>query len=286
MGPRHVDVSYLPALNEAGEVTGVVVRAHDTHSLKQREKELEGTVALLEHKTLEQERFIHIISHDLREPINTITNFAGLLVEDESLALPDHAQRYLWFVRSGGLRMKSLLEDLLNFLHLDHHAIKRTSVDLTQLAVDIRDDLGATLADKGGRIEFDQLHTANGDATLLRILLQNLVSNGLKFSKKGIPPLVKISSSVENGLFQLQVCDNGIGVAADQTANIFGMFTRLHSKKEYEGSGLGLSICRRIAELHRGSVSATSEVGTGSCFTLHLPLASAITEESNGDEFL
>jgi len=286
MGPRHVDVSYLPAINEGGEVIGVVVRAHDIHSLKQHEKDLEGTVALLEHKTLEQERFIHIISHDLREPINTITNFAGLLAEDERLALPDHAQRYLRFVRSGGLRMKSLLEDLLNFLHLEHHAIQRVSVDLTQLVVDIRDDLGATLADKGGRVEFGLLHTASGDATLLRILLQNLVSNGLKFSRKGIAPLVKITSSLENGSLQLQVCDNGIGIAADQTDKIFGMFTRLHSKKEYEGSGLGLSICKRVAELHGGRVSVTSESGSGSCFTLQLPAAPTVVEERNGDEHL
>lgn len=286
MGHRHVEVTYLPAFSEAGLISGVVVRAHDIHSLKLHEKQLQETVAQLEHKTLEQERFIHIISHDLREPINTITNFAGLLEDDEGTHLPDHAKRYLRFVRAGGLRMKSLLEDLVNFLHLDRHAVKRIPVDVTQLAVEIRDDLSAMLANQNGRIEFGHLHSATGDDTLLRILLQNLVSDGLKFSRKGTAPVVQITSSESDGHVHFQVCDNGIGIPADQTTKIFGIFTRLHSRKEFEGTGLGLSICQRIADLHAGRISVTSEPGKGSCFTLHLPAGPVGLEERSGDEYL
>lgn len=286
VGPRFLHVTYLPVSNEADLVTGLVIRIQDINALKTNEALLQDTVTKLQHKTLEQERFIHIISHDLREPINTITNFAGLLEGDEDLNLPDHAKRYLRFVRTGGLRMKSLLEDLVNFLHLDKHAVQRRPVDLTQLAVEIRDDLSAALSSKGGRIEFGHLHGATGDGTLLRILLQNLVSNALKFTPKGTPPVVQITSTQTEGMIHVQVSDNGIGIPEDQAEKIFGMFTRLHSKKEFEGSGLGLSICKRIAELHAGHISLTSKLGHGSCFTLHLPVVPAVLDERSGDEYL
>lgn len=270
VGPRFVEVDYLPVRGDDG-LMGVVVRSHDIHAIKQRKAQLRETVAMLEHKTLEQERFIHIISHDLKEPINTIANFAGLLEDTESLAMSDQARRHVHFVRTGALRAKSLLVDLLDFLHLDRHAVQRQPVDLMRLGKEIREDLSEMLERKGGRIEFANLHTATGDPTLLRILLQNLVSNGLKFSPAGRQPLVQIQSSVEQGELLVSVRDNGIGIPADQTEKIFGMFTRLHSRKEYEGSGLGLSICKRIADLHGGKIGISSELGLGSCFVLHLP---------------
>ncbi|AOW13294.1 hypothetical protein LPB72_09565 [Hydrogenophaga crassostreae] len=270
-GTRHVEVTYLPARDNDGSISGVIVRTHDIQKLKEREEQLRSTVAMLEHKTLEQERFIHIISHDLREPINTINNFASLLAEDESLGQSAMARRNLHYVQAGGRRMASLLDDLLNFLHLEEHALNLKPIDLNQIAEEVQEDLNAALQRSGGRIEVGHLPTTVGDASLLRIALQNLVANGLKFARKGVPPLVRIASKTEGDWLHIEVQDNGIGMHEHQLANIFEMFKRLHSGKEYDGTGLGLSICRRITELHHGRVSVRSDPGKGSCFSLSLP---------------
>lgn len=274
LGSRRVEVTYLPARDDNGNITGVVVRTHDIHALQQREDQLRSTVAMLEQKTLEQERFIHIVSHDLREPINTINNFMSLLTESNEPGLSSNGKRYLGFVAAGGERMKTLLDDLLELLHLEHHAVARRPVDLARLASEIRDDLSASLASAGGRIEFGPMPMAYGDPTLLRIALQNLVSNGIKFRAEGIAPVVGILASIEADQLVISVRDNGIGMASDQTDRIFEIFHRLHTRAEYAGTGLGLSITRRIAELHDGRIAVTSAPAKGSCFTLTLPALS------------
>ena len=286
MGHRHIEVFYLPAHDDEGNIIGVVVRGHDIQRRKEHELRLRQTVALLEHKTLEQDRFIHIISHDLREPINTINNFASLLTTDEDLVLPDTARRYLEYVQAGGERMKALVDDLLDFLHMENHAVEKQDLDLTHLASAVREDLHDALLKTDGRIEFGHLPKAFGDRSLLRIALQNLVSNGLKFTAKGVKPVVRIGARIEDGHILITVRDNGIGMASDQTEKIFQMFKRLHSRKQYPGTGIGLSICRRIAELHEGHVSVTSVLGEGSCFTLSLPMHPGESEEKDGHEHL
>ena len=271
LGRRQVDVSYVPAHDDAGKVLGVVVRVQDIEQRKQRELELQQALASLQHKTLEQERFIHIISHDLSEPINTINNFAGLLAEEPALADVPGASRYLDFVLRGGRRMESLLNHLLHLVRLDQNAVDRQSVDLNVLVGQVRDDLALALQRSQGELRVDPLPTVSGDPSLLRIVVQNLVSNALKFSRPGVPPLVSVSAQAMDSAWHIEVRDNGIGIPAGQLDAVFGMLKRLHPRKRYDGTGLGLSICRRIAELHEGSISATAELGAGSCFTLVLP---------------
>lgn len=271
LGARQVDVSYLPAHGDAGEVLGVVVRVQDIEQRKQREDDLSHALISLQHKTLEQERFIHIISHDLREPINTINNFAGLLADEPALADWPGASRYLDFVLQGGRRMESLLNHLLHLVRLDQNAVDRQSVDLNLLAGQVRDDLAMALQRGNGELLVGGLPTVSGDPSLLRIVLQNLVSNALKFARPDTPPLVTVSAQATGNNWHIEVRDNGIGIPAGQLDAVFGMFKRLHPRKRYDGTGLGLSICRRIAELHQGNISATSELGVGSCFTLVLP---------------
>jgi signal transduction histidine kinase len=272
-GRRAVQVSYLPAKNAQGAVSGVVVRVHDIQALRLREYRLQDTVEKLEHKTLELQRFIHIISHDLREPINTIHNFASLLAEDAPGAAPA-PKTYLRFVLDGSQRLKVLLDDLVELLVLDRHSVSFASVDLNQLASNVQDDLRSALDASGAILEVQPLHGVQGDSTLLRILLQNLVANGIKFCPKDRQPVVKIATEVSaDGTTCLTVTDNGIGIPSDQTEKIFETFTRLNNKRDFAGSGLGLAICRRIAELHQGTVKVkSSQPGVGSCFELQLPV--------------
>ena len=271
LGVRQVDVSYLPAYSDAGEVLGVVVRVQDIEQRKRREDDLNQALASLQHKTLEQERFIHIISHDLREPVNTINNFAGLLADEPELTDLPGASRYLDFVVQGGRRMESLLNDLLNLLRLDQNAVDQQPTDLNLLANQVHDDLATALQRTNGQMLIGELPTVSGDPSLLRIVLQNLVSNALKFSRRGVPPVVTVSARAIGSTWGIGVSDNGIGMPADQLDAVFDIFKRLHSRKQYDGTGLGLSICRRIAELHQGQITVTSEPGQGSCFTLVLP---------------
>lgn len=271
-GLRQLEVFYLPARDDQGRVVGAVVRGHDVTKLKQSEAQLRDTVALLEQKAMEQQRFIHIISHDLKEPVNTINNFSGLLEQDFGEALPPMARRYLGFVHAGGQRMKVLLDDLTDLLVLDRHVLAAGPADLDALVRQATQDLDAALQRTGGRVEIaSPLPTVTGDPTLLRVLLQNLIANGVKFVARGVKPLVTVNSRVDGGGVRVDVQDNGIGIAADKQAAIFDMFQRLHSRKDYEGTGLGLSICRRIAELHGGRIDLRSMPGAGSCFSVWLP---------------
>lgn len=270
-GTRHVEVALLPVRNARGEITGAVMRAQDVQETRAREAQLQQTVALLEQRTMEQERFIHIISHDLREPINTVNNFTSLLVNDHKDELSTAAQRYLSFVQSGGQRMSYLLDDLLHFVRLDGRSVQLRPVKIDPLLQQVESDLSALLNRTDGRIHCDSLRMVMADESLLRIVLKNLVSNGLKFSRRGVPPVVRITVEERDGQHHVHVSDNGIGIAQEHQHDIFDMFKRLHTRKQYEGSGLGLSVCRRIAQLHGGSVSVQSTPGEGSRFTLHLP---------------
>ncbi len=274
-GARHVEVALLPVRNAQGEIAGAVMRAQDVQEVRVREAQLKQTVALLEQRTLEQERFIHIISHDLREPINTVNNFASLLVNDHLDELTPTAQRYLSFVQSGGQRMSFLLDDLLHFVRLGNHDVQLRPVEVGRLMHQLQDDFAPLLQRLGGRIECDAQPAVMADESLLRIVLKNLTSNGLKFSRRGVPPVVRITVEEDGGTHQIHVTDNGIGVADEHLHDIFDMFKRLHTRKQYEGTGLGLSVCRRIAQLHGGGISVKSQPGEGSRFTLHLPAARA-----------
>lgn len=274
-GTRHVEVALLPVRSTRGDITGAVMRAQDVQETRAREAQLQQTVALLEQRTMEQERFIHIISHDLREPINTVNNFTSLLVTDHQEELSPSAQRYLSFVQSGGQRMSYLLDDLLHFVRLDSRTVQLRPVEIGRLVQQIESDLAPLLFRTDGRVECGTQPMVMADESLLRIVLKNLVSNGLKFSRRGVPPRVRVTVEETDGEHQIHVSDNGIGIATEHQQDIFDMFKRLHTRKHYEGTGLGLSVCRRIAQLHGGSISMQSALDDGSRFTLHLPAHSA-----------
>lgn len=269
-GDRHVEVAMLPVFDDAGAVTGVVKRVHDIENLKRNEVQLRDTISLLERKTMEQQRFIQVISHDLREPINSINNFTSLLASDHAPGWPADARRYLDFVQQGGQRISQMLDDLLRYVRLDKHRVDFVDVDMDALARQVRDDLAAALLRTGGQIDIGSLPLVRGDTTLLRLLLQNLVENGLKFTRPGHQPRVRLRHEATAEHWLIHVEDDGIGIPAEYQAAVFDMFKRLHNRKVYAGSGLGLSICRRIADMHGGRLLLVSSPETGSRFTLQL----------------
>lgn len=276
-GPRHMEVALLPVRDADGCVRGVVMRAHDIETLKKNEVRLSRTVTLLERKTEEQQRFIHMLSHDLREPLNSVKNFSSLLADEHVDELTPDAKRYLDFIRKGGQRMGHLIDNLVEFSQLDSHQMTIRAVDLTELVTQVRETLQAQLDRCQGRIVIGTLPVVKADAALLKLALGHLLNNALKFARPGVAPLVQVSGSHDDTLDLIHVSDNGVGISQEYQQAVFSMFTRLHNRREHDGSGLGLSICQRIAELHHGRLTLESRPDQGSRFTLHLPSKSIQT---------
>jgi len=232
-------------------------------------------VKQLEEKNQSQERLIHTLSHDLREPVNTLVNFSSLLMEDFGASLPDDARRYVGFIRSGGERLRILLSDLLALVRLDQQAMEKSPCDLDEILGGVLMDLDSAISLKHARIIRDAMPTVTGQASLLRLLLQNLLSNSLKFVDKQVVPEISLTVATAGDEWLFRIIDNGIGIAEAYREKVFDLFARLHSRNDYEGTGFGLAACRRIVELHNGRIWIESvSTGTGSCFCFTLPQAS------------
>jgi light-regulated signal transduction histidine kinase (bacteriophytochrome) len=169
-------------------------------------------------------------------------------------------------------RMRRLIDDLLMFSRVTSKAKPFEPVDLAAVAHTVVSDLEIRIEQTGGKVEVGPLPALDADPTQMRQLLQNLIGNALKFRRPEVPPLVAVWGDQQDGHVRLSVADNGIGFDEKYTDRIFQVFQRLHGRAEYEGSGIGLAVCRKIAERHGGGISARSTPGVGSTFTVTLPL--------------
>jgi signal transduction histidine kinase len=271
-GPRHARVDYLPARSVDGQVFGVVVRVQDVQQQMQRENDLRTSLSQLQEKTVAQQRMIHILSHDLREPLNSIVNFSSLLAEGDPDLPAEEKQRYIDFVHGGGLRMRTLLDDLLSYVRLDRGTDAWAEFSMHEVMQEVAADLRNVIERHDARLSWRNLPTLYGDRSLIRVLVQNLVSNALKFARPGLPASIVVLRCEAGGLIGVQVQDNGIGIPADQHENVFELFRRLHSRKQFEGTGMGLATCRRIVELHGGKIGIAPST-EGTCVQFLLPVA-------------
>jgi light-regulated signal transduction histidine kinase (bacteriophytochrome) len=168
--------------------------------------------------------------------------------------------------------MQQLIEDLLKFSRVSTHGRPFTRVDLEQISREVVGDLEAQVRQSGAEITIGQLPTINGDALQMRQLMQNLLSNALKFRRDGVTPEISIDGTVEEGIAEIVVRDNGIGFDPRYNRRIFRVFERLHGRSEYPGTGIGLALCRKIAERHGGTVVADAVPDEGATFTVRLPV--------------
>lgn len=276
-GRRRVQVGFVPVRNEAGDVVGAVINEHDIEELADTARRLSQTVEALEQKSMAQQKFIHMLSHDLREPVNTIINFAGVL--DDKLSQPDQAdlKRFAGFVHGGGKRLKTLLDRLLDYVRLEQQSVMAQPVDLSAVMTDVLQDLDAAIQRRHAQIECTPLPMVSGDPVLLRVLIQNFTANAIKFVPKGVEPILRVSTEDRGPVVRLRFTDNGIGIAPEHQGQLFQVFKRLNSLKEFDGAGMGLATCRRIAEMHGGAVGVDSAAGAGSTFWLDLPKMGATT---------
>ena len=245
---------------------------------KRAEEQLKAYAAELERSNRELQDFAYIASHDLQEPLRKIQTFGDRLQGRYNELLDERGRDYLERMQSATLRMQTLIQDLLTYSRVTTKAEPFNPVDLKVVVRGVLSDLETRLEEVGGQIEVTNLPTIEADRTQMRQLFQNLISNALKFRQPETVPLVKIegqllpAQSQNRQLCQITVQDNGIGFDEKYLDRIFGVFQRLHGRGSYEGSGIGLAICRKIIERHGGSLTANSKPEQGSTFIVILPV--------------
>ncbi|HVG25595.1 MAG TPA: ATP-binding protein [Thermoanaerobaculia bacterium] len=269
--PISMSVSISP-VSESDVQEGAVVIARDIRARKHAEAELRSALTRLEQSNRELEDFAYVASHDLQEPLRKIQAFGDLLRSRHAEALPDQARDYIERMQSAAKRMQVLINDLLSFSRVTTKAQPFVPVDLGAIAREVAKDLEVRAHESGATIDIGPLPTIEADPLQMRQLLQNLAANALKFHKADVPPRVEVRGATDNGRCRITVADNGIGFDEKYAERIFTMFERLHSREKYEGTGIGLAICRKIAERHGGEIRAHGVSGEGATFTVTLPL--------------
>ena len=227
----------------------------------------------LARKNKEMEQFAYIASHDLQEPLRTTSSFVGLLQKQYHGKLDEKADRYLTYILESSGRMRVLIKNLLDYSQIGSKK-ELEQVDCNKMLHNVLADLGIAINEAGADIKSESLPVINGYATELKQLFQNLITNAIKFKKEDSSPEINISVHKNGSYWQFAFKDNGIGIEEKYNEKIFVIFQRLHSRTEYEGSGIGLSHCKKIVELHKGRIWVESKVGEGSTFQFTI-LASA-----------
>lgn len=219
----------------------------------------------LERKNKELEQFAYVASHDLQEPLRTISSFLDLMQKQYQDSFDEKATKYMSFIMQASDRMKVLINDLLEYSRIGRKK-ESAVVDLNQTVHAVLADLNKAITDAEAEIEVRQLPSMNVYPTEMKQIFQNLIINAIKFRKKDSTPKIEIGAEKKDEVWKFFVKDNGIGIDPKQSERIFVIFQRLHTRNEYEGSGIGLSHCKKIAELHKGKIWVESTPGEGSCF--------------------
>jgi PAS domain S-box-containing protein len=237
-------------------ITNITERKQAAEQLKASNKELES--------------FSYSVSHDLRSPLRAIIGYVRMLEEDHGARLDEDAKRCLAVVRKEAGRMAELIDDLLAFSRLGREQFKATAIDMTTLVQEVAAELRPT-AGPAARIEVESLPPASCDRATLRQVWVNLIGNAIKYSGKCDQPRVRISGEKLQGETVYRIEDNGAGFDMRYYNKLFGVFQRLHSAGEFQGTGIGLAIVQRIVARHRGRVWAQGEPGRGAVFYFSLP---------------
>lgn len=261
---------------------GVTASFHDISHLKAVEEELKNKIVDLERSNAELEQYAYIASHDLQEPLRKIRSFGSYLQDTQADKLDLRGQEMLDKIMSSADRMSTLIKDILNYSSLKKHT-EFITVDLNEIVKGVQHDLDLLITQKGAVIQTESLPTIEAIPLQMTQLFYNLINNSLKFAKDDESPLIKISirkmSSNEKkssfakdvDYYEIVLSDNGIGFDEAHSEHIFGVFKRLNNKALYPGSGIGLSLCKKVVENHNGAIYATAKENEGASFHIILP---------------
>ena len=227
--------------------------------------------ATLQQSNEELERFAYICSHDMQEPVRMMNSYAGLLEEKCVGSLGEESEKYLRFIAGNAKRMQKMIQDILTFSRVGREEVKIETVDCNEIVREVLAEFEAVIASKGAIVTCADLPFIATSPTLMRVLLQNLIGNALKFQDGVRAPRIEIGARAAGDAWQFSVQDNGIGIDHKFNNRIFTIFQRLHRKEEYPGTGIGLSTCSKFVRLCGGDIQFESELGKGTNFIFTIP---------------
>lgn len=294
-GAVWVEVTLSPQIDVASRdlapqaPRGSVVVARDITQRRAAREVIQEKTRALERSNVELEEFAYVASHDLQEPLRTVASYLQLLQRRHGARLDDDAREYIGFAVAGAHRMSMLIQDLLQYSRVGRMGRALRPVDLTQAMAQACQALSQAVKESDASIALPHhLPTVLADEAEITRLFQNLVGNAIKYRHPDRAPEVSVTVEDEGARWVVSVHDNGIGIAPQYYEKVFKIFQRLHGRDEYEGTGVGLSICKKIAERHGGAIWVESEPGHGSVFRVALPkleaaVAAAAAEAAEGD---
>ncbi len=263
---------YYPLKDDTGAVVRILGMTEDVTEKVAAKREREAYARELERSNEALQDFAYVASHDLQEPLRKIRTFGNRLQAGYGEALGEQGADYLRRMLAAAERMQDLIRDLLAYSRVSSNRQPFSPVSLESLVGDVVGDLQARIEESGARVEVGPLPVIHADALQMRQLLQNLIGNALKFHRPGTPPAVRVDGAVgDDGTARITVRDNGIGFDPQYVDRIFAPFERLHPRQQFEGTGMGLAICRKIARGHGGDITARSVPDQGSEFIVTLP---------------
>jgi light-regulated signal transduction histidine kinase (bacteriophytochrome) len=284
---RYLMVVARPKENPGTHQVDILGIVHDLTEQKAYEAQLQQFTAELQRSNQDLEQFAYVASHDLQEPLRKIRAFGDRLTAKYQAKLEEQGSDYVARMQSAAARMQVLIEELLSFSRVSRPGFLTEELDLNEIAGEIRDDLETQIRREKATLVIGDLPTIKGERSQIKRLLQNLISNGIKFHKSDEGSRVELTASVIRGAdaqnefniplpklkyARFEVKDNGIGFDEKYLEKIFTIFQRLHGRTEYEGTGIGLAICRKIVANHGGFITARSEENKGSVFIVILPI--------------
>jgi len=286
---HYIDVLYEPERGSDGVVTGIIavailvteqvkarrqieqVVAERTKALAERTDALAEANKNLERSNAELSQFAHIASHDLQEPIRKVVTYASML-QDSPENMGDQARNFIQKIATASRRMQVLIRDILTYSELSRQSPAFEPVNLRTVVEEVQIEFELLIEQKSARLQYHDLPTIDAIPLQITQLFSNLISNALKYSSSDRSPVITISGHTGDQQVDIEIRDNGIGFDQQYADHIFSIFQRLHHKTEYSGTGIGLAMCRRIAQNHQGNITATSEPGHGATFHITLPL--------------
>ena len=268
----------LSPLRAEGRVAGFVAVARNIgarleveRALAETRRELEEKNRSLARSNSELEQFAYVASHDLSEPLRAVAGMVSLLARRYGGKLDDDADEFIAFAVEGCERMRAMIEDLLEFSRAGRTELHVRPVDLASLVQQTVQSLSAQIDEAHATVNAQDLPTVSADAPHLARVVQNLISNAVKFRRPDVPPVITVSASSQDGMSRIEVADNGIGIEQQYRPRVFGMFERLHTRDRYTGTGMGLAITERIIDRHGGTIGVDETPGGGSTFWFTLP---------------
>ncbi|MGE5847177.1 MAG: ATP-binding protein, partial [Ignavibacteria bacterium] len=264
-------ISISPIKNESGAITHYVAVKEDITEQKQTARNLEEALIEVKRSNKDLEQFAYTASHDLQEPIRMIKSYAQLLEMQNKEDFSKDGQEFINYITEGASRMQQLINDLLKYSRVSTTGKSFEEVDCNVVLKDVLEDLKFLILEENAVLEIGNMPIVKGDRTQLRQLFQNLIQNAIKFKCEKNPE-IKIRSEIKDKYWLFSIKDNGIGIDPKFHERIFTIFQRLHSREKYQGTGVGLAICKKIIERHGGQIFVESELNKGAVFYFTIPM--------------